>query len=717
MNAPRSCHRCGAALTEETCARCLLELGLEPPLLSDEPAPSAPSVRMVAPSIEELAAFFPDLEVEALIGQGGMGAVFRARQKKLDRVVALKVLPREISGNRDFADRFLREARALARLSHPSIVGVHEYGETNGICWLLLEYVDGSNLRGILRAGLMESRQALALVRDLCDALQYAHDEGVVHRDIKPENVLVDRRGRAKIADFGLAKLIGPAQDANLTREGQVMGTPHYMAPEQIERPREVDHRADIYALGVVLYEMLTGSLPRGNFEPPSRRVQVDVKLDEIVLKALEHEPSRRYQHAVDVKTDVDLVEDGAVRTAEPAGTFGVHAGIDERGVFAEPLGAAGRRRGSRDAAASPGDVLHGWRGFALCVVLWIALAAAWNLGAFAFGFAFVAAVGIHAARIRARLTDEPDLCAALADEGGGHRALRVAGAAVTGLIGLAVVALGHVAHWERGIANWAPGHASADALLASWRANVWSLVPPSAVAAPGAEPRIGLLRAEFTGNHADILPVHPLVLVCVGLVILWLAVLVAVQPARRVVPRADAARLAAELGAHVAGALVFLWIAAPIAALRTESTLESHARSFRIAAPVADVGDTTAPAVGSRIPFGEAERRLRVALVEQGLRAQMVQVASVTDARSGALYADLLLVRGSADSPFDRWRTSWGGARRAAPELWISAARVAGAASTEVRVNAGLYPPGSPESAEADRLLAAIESALVRDP
>ncbi|MBL8861264.1 MAG: serine/threonine protein kinase, partial [Planctomycetes bacterium] len=244
MDAPRTCRRCGTALDEGLCARCLLELGLGgTPQELDEPAASAPSVRFVPPTAAELAPLFPDLEIGELLGHGGMGAVFRARQKKLERDVALKVLPKELSADRKFAERFLREARALARLSHPNIVAVHDYGETGGVCWLLLEYVDGANLRAILKSGRMDSRTALALVRELCDALQYAHDEGVVHRDIKPENVLVDRRGRAKVADFGLAKLIGPAQGADLTREGQVMGTPHYMAPEQIERPREVDHR------------------------------------------------------------------------------------------------------------------------------------------------------------------------------------------------------------------------------------------------------------------------------------------------------------------------------------------------------------------------------------------------------------------------------------------------------------------------------------------
>src|SRR5208282_151459 len=152
------------------------------------------------------------------------------------------------------------------------------------------------------------------IVPQICDALQYAHDEGVVHRDIKPENVLVDRKGGVKIADFGLAKILGHEPEAlRLTGEGQVMGTPHYLAPEQVEHPQAVDHRADIFSLGVVFYEMLTGELPLGKFQPPSGKVQVDVRLDEVVLHALEKEPQHRYQQASQVKTDVQKITSRAL--------------------------------------------------------------------------------------------------------------------------------------------------------------------------------------------------------------------------------------------------------------------------------------------------------------------------------------------------------------------------------------------------------------------
>ncbi|MCI0360685.1 MAG: serine/threonine protein kinase, partial [Planctomycetaceae bacterium] len=229
-----------------------------------------------------------------------------ARQAKLDRLVALKVLPPAMCKDPAFAERFTREARALARLSHPNIVAVHDFGEVDGLFFFLMEYVDGANLRHILETGRLTPSEALRIVPQVCEALQYAHEEGVVHRDIKPENVLLDRTGRVKIADFGLAKLLGKGpDDFTLTHTQQVMGTPRYMAPEQIERPSAVDHRADIYSLGVVLYEMLTGELPLGRFEPPSHKVEVDVRIDQVVLRALEKAPERRYQRASEVKTEL----------------------------------------------------------------------------------------------------------------------------------------------------------------------------------------------------------------------------------------------------------------------------------------------------------------------------------------------------------------------------------------------------------------------------
>jgi serine/threonine protein kinase len=277
---------------------------------SGVPTSATPPGRFVPPEPEELAKQFPQLEILELLGQGGMGAVYKARQKQLDRLVALKILPPEVGQTEAFAERFTREARSMARLNHPRIVTVYEFGHTEeGLYYFIMEFVDGTDLRRVIHAGQLGADEALAIVPQICEALQYAHEEGVVHRDIKPENIMLDKKGRVKITDFGLAKLLGrPPSTYTLTQAGHRMGTPHYMAPEQIEHPHEVDHRADIYSLGVVFYEMLTGQLPIGHFVPPSKKVQVDVRLDSVVLKTLAHEPERRYQHASEVKIDVEII-------------------------------------------------------------------------------------------------------------------------------------------------------------------------------------------------------------------------------------------------------------------------------------------------------------------------------------------------------------------------------------------------------------------------
>jgi serine/threonine protein kinase len=224
-------------------------------------------------------------------------------------LVALKILAPEKEQDAQFAARFTREAQALARLNHPNIIGVHDSGEAEGLYYLVMEFVDGVSLRHLIRSHKLTPEEALAIVPKICEALQYAHDRGVVHRDIKPENILLDAAGNLKIADFGIAKILGTdrAQPA-ITLATHVIGTPHYMAPEQIEKPHLVDHRADIYSLGVVFYEMLTGELPLGQFQPPSSKAALDVRLDEVVLGALAKEPDRRYQHASEVKTDVETI-------------------------------------------------------------------------------------------------------------------------------------------------------------------------------------------------------------------------------------------------------------------------------------------------------------------------------------------------------------------------------------------------------------------------
>ena len=355
MSEERKCPRCGAALPVHSpqglCPGCLLKWGLESQTGVAEEAAGA----RAPPTPAELAAHFPDLEILELLGRGGMGVVYKARQKRLDRVVALKILSPKIGHDPAFAERFQREAKAMAMLSHPHIVAVHDFGETTGeagerLYYFLMEFVDGLSLRRLLEAGKLAPEAALAIVPQICDALQYAHDRGVVHRDIKPENVLLDKEGKVKIADFGLAKLMrletagcvkSTDQDESaarvalhapyesLTATGQIMGTPQYMAPEQIEHPLEVDHRADIYSLGVVFYQMLTGELPIGRFALPSKKVQIDVRLDDVVLRSLEKEPERRYQQASEIKTRIETIA-----TTRPRSTSGSQA---DAGAFHAP--------------------------------------------------------------------------------------------------------------------------------------------------------------------------------------------------------------------------------------------------------------------------------------------------------------------------------------------------------------------------------------------
>lgn len=332
MSTADRCPRCGAPRAGSSpgtpCPACLMQLGLagagpelgefasgatEAGAATREFRAGAAEVEQPVPTPEQIAPHFPELEVLNLLGQGGMGAVYKARQRALDRLVALKIIRPQSARDPGFAARFAREARALARLSHPHIVAIHDFGQRDGLYFLIMEYVDGINLRQMMQEGQLLPEQALSIVPRLCETLQYAHDEGVIHRDIKPENILLDRRGRVKIADFGLAKLAGDKQgDGTLTGCRQVIGTPSYMAPEQMRGSTQVDHRADIYSLGVVLYEMLTGELPIGRFERPSQRVPVDGRLDDVVLRTLERDPERRYQHAVDVKTDIESIASDA---------------------------------------------------------------------------------------------------------------------------------------------------------------------------------------------------------------------------------------------------------------------------------------------------------------------------------------------------------------------------------------------------------------------
>ena len=288
MPEPNQCPQCGTPLPTGAlaglCPVCLLKMGAAADTVTEARQPA-----FNPPGAAELAPLFPQLEIFELIGKGGMGAVYKARQIQLDRIVALKILPPGIGDDPAFAERFTREAKALAKLNHPGIVTLYEFGVAAGrmpaatpqtpdarcqtqLYFFLMEFVDGVNLRQLLAGGRVSAREALAIVPQICDALQFAHDQGIVHRDIKPENILLDRRGRVKVADFGLAKII-EGRDAPLSRSadslaptrgegwgegatpvltdaGRVLGTPQYMSPEQIQAPGEVDQRNRLLCLG-----------------------------------------------------------------------------------------------------------------------------------------------------------------------------------------------------------------------------------------------------------------------------------------------------------------------------------------------------------------------------------------------------------------------------------------------------------------------------------
>ncbi|MEK0445379.1 MAG: hypothetical protein RLZZ399_700 [Verrucomicrobiota bacterium] len=298
--------------------------------------------RKETPSIESLAPHFPQLEIVEVLGRGGMGVVYKARQRSLNRWVALKLLAPERAADPEFAARFEKEALALAALNHPNIVAVYDFGESGGFFYLLMEFVDGANLRQLLSAKQFTPEEALSIVPPICEALQCAHERGIVHRDIKPENLLIDRTGVVKIADFGIAKLVGTgvseapgagtgSNPPPVDSKTQWAGTPDYAAPEQRQPGALQDHRADIYSLGVVLYELLTGERPgAAPLDAPLRKIRVDFRVDEILLRALEKEPELRFPTATEFRE----------RVLELGASAGSRAGVAPESPGLNPQGA-----------------------------------------------------------------------------------------------------------------------------------------------------------------------------------------------------------------------------------------------------------------------------------------------------------------------------------------------------------------------------------------
>ena len=265
------------------------------------------------PSVEDIQTLLPQYEILEQIGSGGMGAVYKARQPDLDRIIAIKILPSSKDDEFNFKERFRREAKAMARLQHPGIIAVFEFGETesndnNPLLYIVMEYVEGADLNYLIKSSALDLSQVLVVVAQICDALQYAHEQNIIHRDIKPANIMLNMSGDVKIADFGLAKIISTetSPEPDLTRSNMVMGTLDYLAPEQMETGATVDQRADLYALGVLIYEMLTGKAPRGAFVLPSEKLEdLDPRVDHLIIRAMATDPSDRFQSADELSTAI----------------------------------------------------------------------------------------------------------------------------------------------------------------------------------------------------------------------------------------------------------------------------------------------------------------------------------------------------------------------------------------------------------------------------
>jgi serine/threonine protein kinase len=252
-----------------------------------------------APSPEYLAELLPQYDVELFIAQGGMGAVYKGRQISLDRDIAIKVLPHEVGASEEFRESFISEAKSMARLNHPNLLGVFDYGTVEGMPYIVMEYVEGGSLHEACYNQAVEAVQAVMIVKGICDGLAHAHENGIVHRDIKPSNILLTTKVEPKIADFGLAHA------ADSDKPGLVMGTPGYTAPEVFQDPNLAGALADIYSVGVILNQLLTGIDPAGSMTPPTQS-SGNIRLDAIWRKATNPDPAQRYATVAAMASDLD---------------------------------------------------------------------------------------------------------------------------------------------------------------------------------------------------------------------------------------------------------------------------------------------------------------------------------------------------------------------------------------------------------------------------
>lgn len=268
-----------------------------------------------APEIDDLAPLFPTYHIESLIAIGGMGAVYKAVQKSLDRPVAIKILPQEFSRDPNFCIGFEAEAKSMARLNHPNLIGVYDFGEVNGMLFIIMEYVAGQSLFHYAHGHRLAQDDVIQLMVGVCQGLAHAHENGIVHRDIKPSNVLLDQNKEPKIGDFGLARPVGKDHVPGT----QIYGTPGYTAPEVINAPLSVNHRADIFSIGVLIHELITGRLPADDPRPASLIVGCDPRFDEIIRRATDSNPELRYPNAHLLLGDILKIQQPIVATPPPA--------------------------------------------------------------------------------------------------------------------------------------------------------------------------------------------------------------------------------------------------------------------------------------------------------------------------------------------------------------------------------------------------------------
>eukprot|EP00095_Tigriopus_kingsejongensis_P001855 snap_masked-scaffold9108_size2501-processed-gene-0.0 protein:Tk01855 transcript:snap_masked-scaffold9108_size2501-processed-gene-0.0-mRNA-1 annotation:"serine threonine protein kinase" len=272
-------------------------------------AQPTPNLHWTPPPVSEVQNLIDGYHITHTLGIGGMGVVYQATQLSLQRQVAIKLLPAELSKNPEFLERFRREAQITAKLEHPNIVHIYQNGITStGHCFYIMELVEGESLaQHLLKKPSIEA--TLKLLPPLCRALEYAHQNGVIHRDLKPQNILLSKTGELKIVDFGLAKILtNKLDDIHLTRSDAGMGTPYYAAPEQTLDTHNVDHRADIYSLGVLVYQMVTGKLPQGKWETPSHCSSVDVRVDELLERAMHPDPDGRMGNVREFREGVEAI-------------------------------------------------------------------------------------------------------------------------------------------------------------------------------------------------------------------------------------------------------------------------------------------------------------------------------------------------------------------------------------------------------------------------